>query len=583
MSFWLDSQLIAIYRRLLRYVSPHVSVIVAAVVAMLIYSAANACVPLIMREVIGTLEESGRSGSRIIVPLMLAGAFLVRGTTDFVAVFGLSWVGRSVVREVRAEIFRHYTELPAQFFDRTSSGELISKLTYNTEQLAEALSSVIVTVFRDSITILVLIGVMVYLSPSLSLLVFIVAPIVAFLVLLMSKAFRRYSLRIQASMGDATRVTEEALRGQRIVKIFEGQLYEQRQFDEVNKRNFGLNLKLIATRAVGDSLTQYVLALGVAAIIWIAFSEEMLQSLNAALFMAFLTAMGMLLAPLKRLININVVLQRGIAAGHSLFETLDEPVENDLGKKSLVRARGALEFRKVSFTYDYSKGRVLKDLSFSISSGQSLAIVGRSGSGKSTLVSLLPRFYDVEAGSILLDGEDIRQYQLRDLRRQISLVSQDVILFNDSIANNIAYGSLASSSREKLEEAAEAAYVTEFTNELPDGLEAQVGDRGLLLSGGQRQRIAIARALLKDAPVLILDEATSSLDTESERRIQRALGQLMKGRTTLVIAHRLSTVETADCIMVLRDGKIVETGNHTELVAYDGYYKALYRMQFAEQ
>jgi len=583
MFFRLDSQLIAIYRRLLRYVNPHVPVIAAAVVAMLVYSAANACVPLIMREVIGTLEESGRGGSRIIVPLMLAGAFLVRGTTDFIAVFGLSWVGRSVVREVRAEIFRHYTELPAQFFDRISSGELISKLTYNTEQLAEALSSVIVTVFRDSITILVLIGVMVYLSPSLSLLVFIVAPIVAFLVLLMSRAFRRYSIRIQASMGDATRVTEEALRGQRIVKIFEGQLYEQRQFDEVNKRNFGLNLKLIATRAVGDSLTQYVLALGVAAIIWVAFSEEMLQSLNAALFMAFLTAMGMLLAPLKRLININVVLQRGIAAGHSLFETLDEPVENDTGKKSLVRARGALEFRKVSFTYDYSKGQVLKDLSFSISSGQSLAIVGRSGSGKSTLVSLLPRFYDVETGSISLDGEDIRQYQLRDLRRQISLVSQDVILFNDSIANNIAYGSLASSSREQLEEAAEAAYVTEFTNELPDGLETQVGDRGLLLSGGQRQRIAIARALLKDAPVLILDEATSSLDTESERRIQHALGQLMKGRTTLVIAHRLSTVETADCIMVLRDGKIVETGNHAELVAHDGYYKAIYRMQFAEQ
>jgi len=583
MSFWLDSQLIAIYRRLLRYVSPYVPVIAAAVVSMLIYSAANACVPLIMREVIGTLEESGRSGSRVIVPLMLAGAFLVRGTTDFVAVFGLSWVGRSVVREVRSEIFRHYTELPAQFFDRISSGELISKLTYNTEQLAEALSSVIVTVFRDSITILVLIGVMVYLSPSLSLLVFIVAPVVAFLVLLMSRAFRRYSIRIQASMGDATRVTEEALRGQHIVKIFEGQLYEQRQFDEVNKRNFGLNLKLIATRAVGDSLTQYVLALGVAAIIWIAFSEEMLQSLNAALFMAFLTAMGMLLAPLKRLININVVLQRGIAAGHSLFETLDEPIENDTGKESLVRARGVLEFRKVSFTYDYSKGRVLKDLSFSISSGRSLAIVGRSGSGKSTLVSLLPRFYDVEAGSILLDGEDIRQYQLRDLRRQISLVSQDVILFNDSIANNIAYGSLASSSREQLEEAAEAAYVTEFTNELPDGLETQVGDRGLLLSGGQRQRIAIARALLKDAPVLILDEATSSLDTESERRIQYALGKLMKGRTTLVIAHRLSTVETADCIMVLRDGKIVETGNHTELMAYDGYYKALYRLQFSEQ
>ena len=431
-------------------------------------------------------------------------------------------------------------------------------------------------------TILVLIGAMIYFSPLLSVMVAVAAPIVAGLIALMSKAFRRYGMRIQTSMGDATRVTEEALAGHRIVKVFEGQEYQQRQFAEINERNRKQFMKLLATRAGGDTLTQYTLTIAVTAMIAVAFSGTLVPALDASIFMGFLTAMGMMLAPLKRIININAALQRGIAAGITLFETLDEPAEPDTGTRTLQRARGDVEFCNASFTYDETKGRVLHDVSFSASAGTTVAIVGRSGAGKSTLVGLLPRFYDLDGGDVLLDGVGVREYRLKDLRRQISLVSQDVVLFDDTIANNIAYGALAGSPRSAVEAAAEAAYVAEFAAELPDGLDSRVGQRGMLLSGGQRQRIAIARALLKDAPVLILDEATSALDTESERRIQGALDQLMQGRTTLVIAHRLSTVENADRIIVLKDGLVVEQGTHEELVAEDGVYNGLYRMQFAD-
>jgi subfamily B ATP-binding cassette protein MsbA len=458
---------------------------------------------------------------------------------------------------------------------------LISKLTYNTEQVAEAISNVLVVTVRDTLTMLGLIGAMIYFSPTLTALVAVTVPVIGLLVGVMSRAFRRYSARIQASMGDATRITEEALSGQQIVKVFEGQEYERRQFDEINRRNYKINLKLVATRAAGDVLTQYTLAVGLAAIMFVAFSDRLAADLDAPVFMGFLVAMGLVMAPLKRVVNVNVGLQKGIAAGQSLFEIMDEDVEEDTGTRTLERAIGDVEFRGVCFTYDSGKGRVLNDVSIQSPSGTTTAIVGRSGSGKTTLVGLLPRLYEIEGGSVLVDGVDIREYRLKDLRRQISLVSQDVVLFNDSIANNIAYGGLANSSAAEVAQAAEMAHVTEFAEKLPEGLNTNVGERGILLSGGQRQRIAIARALLKDAPVLILDEATSALDTESERKIQGALATLMKGRTTLVIAHRLSTVESADCIIVLRDGEVVERGTHAELLALDGYYGGLYRMQFA--
>ncbi|MCZ6474825.1 MAG: lipid A export permease/ATP-binding protein MsbA [Gammaproteobacteria bacterium] len=576
----LDSGAASVYRRLISYVTPHWKVIAGAVAAMLLYSGANAVVPFIMKAVIDTLGDAGRSGGGYI-PLMLLAAAAVRGTTDFVAVYGLGWLGRRVIRDLRSELFQKYTALPARFFDQASTGTLISKLTYNTEQVAEAISTVLVVAVRDSLTMIVLVGAMIYFSPILTVLVAITIPIVGFLVGVMSRAFRRYSTRIQASLGDATRVTEEALSGQQIVKVFEGQAYELRHFNVINRRNYKVNLKLVATRAVGDALTQYTLAIGIAAVIWVAFSEQLAANLDAPTFMGFLTAMGMLLGPMKRVININVALQRGIAAGESLFEILDEPIEQDRGTITLTRARGDIEFRNVSFTYDPNKGRVLHDVSIKSPAGSTIAIVGRSGSGKTTLVGLLPRLYEIEGGAVLMDDIDIREYRLTDLRRQISLVSQDVILFDDTIANNIAYGVLASSSRAAIERAADMAHVTEFAEQLPEGLETNVGQRGILLSGGQRQRIAIARALLKDAPILILDEATSALDSESERRIQGALAALMRGRTTLVIAHRLSTVEGADCIIVLKDGAVVEQGTHEELLSLDGYYGGLHRMQFA--
>jgi subfamily B ATP-binding cassette protein MsbA len=421
---------------------------------------------------------------------------------------------------------------------------------------------------------------MLYQSVRLFAFVAILLPIVALLIRVLSKAFRRYSGRIQDSIGEVSHVSEEVLTGNRVVKIFGGYDYEKERLDEVDERNRKQNLKLIRSRSLGVAVTQIVFGFGVAGVIYVASVESVEGNLTPGNFIAFFGAMMLMLQPMRRITNVNATLQRGIAAGDSLFRIIDEPDEVDSGSYRADQVSGRVEYRNVGFSYDDDKVPVLADLSLTIEAGKSLAIVGHSGSGKSTLVSLLPRFYDVTSGEILLDGVPVRDYSLVNLRDQISLVSQDVVLFNDTIARNLAYGQLRNCSRAELLEAAQAANLMDFVAELPEGLETVVGNRGVLLSGGQRQRIAIGRALLKNAPVLILDEATSSLDTHSERRIQEALNALMKDRTTLVIAHRLSTVEGADRIIVLDRGQIVESGTHQELLAREGHYAALYRMQF---
>jgi len=570
------SDVVAVYKRLFAYMRPHWAIMALAIVPASIYAIFNTAVPFVMKEVIARLEHAAKAAEQAWeIPVLLAVLFPLRAVMDFLTIYGLAWVGRSVIRDLRNELFTHYLSLPTRFFDQGSSGGLISRLTYNTEQVADAISNAIVIVVRDTLTIILLIAAMLRMSPRMTLLILVVGPSVGFVISRMSKAFRRYSGRIQTSMGDVTKITEEAVHGQRIVKVFGGQEHEKQHFADINRRNFRFNVRLVAVQAAGDNLTAYVVVLGVAAVMYLSFKD-----LNAPSFIGFVTAMAMVLTPLKRLINVNAVVQRGVTAAAGLFEIIDEPGEKDTGKIAIDRARGNVEYRDVAFAYAPDKPPALRGVSLTLKAGTTVALVGQSGSGKSTIASLLPRFYEPDSGVVLLDGRDIRDYPLRDLRRQLSLVSQDVVLFDDSIAGNIAYGALEKSAREAIEAAAEAAYVSEFASELPEKLETRVGERGVMLSGGQRQRIAIARALLKDAPVLILDEATSALDTESERRVQAALARLMQGRTTLVIAHRLSTIEKADLIVVMREGTIVEQGTHAELIAHGGYYSTLHRMQF---
>ena len=569
-----------IYRRLLKYVAPYKLAFFLAVLGMACAAATDAGLAAMLKPILdGGFVEKDPEWIQIL-PILFIGIALLRGIGTFTATFLMAWIGRHIIKTLRREMFIHMLSLPTSFYDASSSGKLISKFTFDVEQVAEAATDAITIVVRDVLTIIFLLSLMFYTSWQLSLVILLLAPVIVVLVKFVNKRFRRISTRIQASMGDVTQVSEEAIEGHRVIKTFGGQEYEAAHFETINEGNRRQFMKLIATSATSVQVIQFISACALAGIIYLATLGPMLESITPGTFMSFLAAMMMMLTPVKRLTTVNVIIQRGIAAAHSLFGLLDAKAEVDNGTIQVERVEGAIEFKDVCFGYEQSKGTVLSDVSFRAEAGETIAFVGKSGSGKTTLASLLPRFYDYTSGQITIDGHDIYDFTLENLRQQIALVGQNVTLFNDTIGRNIAYGSLKNCSEAEIIQAAKAAHAMEFIETLPEGLDTMVGDNGVLLSGGQRQRLAIARALLKDAPILILDEATSALDSESERYIQAALDVLMRHRTTFVIAHRLSTIEKADTIIVMHEGKIVEQGKHKQLLTMGGYYANLYHLQY---
>lgn len=571
------------YRRLLGYALAHWRAFMLAIVGMVLVALAQPAFAALMKPMLdGSFVERDPQTIKW-VPLVLLVVFLIRAFAGFLSEYYMALVGRNVIVALREEMFQKLLQLPNHYYDKNSTGNTIAKFTYNVEQVTQAATGAVTILIRDALMVISLIGWMLYLSPVLASLFLLIGPVIALLVGSVSKRFRKISQRIQQSMGKVTHVVEESIQAQRVVKIFGGQDYETARFHDINKTNLQQQMKLAATTAVSTPVIQIFVAFALAGIIHMATLPSMQDTITVGTFMSFMAAMMMMFAPIKNLTSVNAVIQRGIAAAESIFELLDTDVEKDTGSFKASRVRGDILFKDVTFTYQSSSEKnTLQSINLHIKPGQTVALVGKSGSGKSTLVNLLPRLYDGYSGKVLIDEHDICDFALLNLRDQIAYVGQEIVLFNDSVAHNIAYGRLKDVTEQQIIAAAKAAHAWEFIERMPEGLKTVVGERGVMLSGGQRQRIAIARALLKDAPILIMDEATSALDTESERHIQAALETLLKNRTTLVVAHRLSTIENADMILVMEDGRIVESGTHNDLLQLKGAYANFYRLQFSE-
>lgn len=569
------------FRRLWPMIAPHKAGILVAAMALVINAAGDVLMMSLLKPL---MDDFGKVGSAVLhwMPLAVIGLMLMRGISSFISGYCIAWVSGNVVMNMRRRLFSHIMGMPVSFFDQQSTGTLLSRITYDSEQVASSSSSALVSVVRETASIIGLFILMFYYSWQLSLILIVLAPVVSFTIRQVSRRFREISKNMQNTMGEVTTSAEQMLKGHKEVLIFNGQQTETDRFSVVSNKMRQQGMKLVSAASVSDPVIQLIASMALAFVLYAASFPGIMQTLSAGTITVVFSSMVTLMRPLKSLTNVNAQFQRGMAACQTLFSILDSEQETDSGKREIKRVTGEIELRNVSFTYSGRDQPALNQISLSIPAGKTLALVGRSGSGKSTIASLLTRFYDIQQGEIFLDGEDIRHFRLHSLRNQIALVSQHVHLFNDTIANNIAYASGDKYSREEIVKAAQMAHAMDFIEKMEGGLDTLVGENGVLLSGGQRQRIAIARALLRDSPILILDEATSALDSESERAIQSALYALQKNRTSLVIAHRLSTIEKADEIVVIEDGCIVERGVHKQLLERQGAYAQLHKLQFGQ-